>query len=29
VISGQGAETGWLEDEPAQLLRALGLDTKH
>jgi hypothetical protein len=28
VNSGQGAETGWLEDEPAQLLQALGLDAK-
>ena len=26
VISGQGSETGWVEDEPAQLVRALGLE---
>ena len=26
VISGQGAETGWIEDEPARLVRALGLE---
>jgi hypothetical protein len=29
VISGQGAETGWLEDEPKRLLEALGLAAKH
>ena len=29
VISGQGAETGWLEDEPERLLEALGLGAKH
>ncbi len=28
VISGQGAETGWLEDEPEHLVAALGLDTR-
>jgi hypothetical protein len=28
VISGKGAETGWLEDEPKRLLEALGLDAK-
>jgi len=28
VVSGHDAETGWLEDEPAALLEALGISFK-
>src|SRR5919109_892571 len=28
VVSGRDAETGWLEDEPAGLLNALGISAK-